>query len=292
MNGIADLVAKTKKQQASKKAAGLRTMKPSPGKHTYRILPTWRLNTQPEECKKEAQPFWHDFAMHWVRTEKNGKPTAYICLEKTFGAECPVCSAIGRGISASDDDATVELLKEANASQKYLLNVLHRTSPDKPNEVQVMEVGQKIFDQLIEFMSEYGDITDLKEGMDLIINREGSGMDTRYTVLPAAKHKPVSKDVMAKLLDLDSVVQQENETKLNLALENLGKVSGIMPSRAAPSSSRASLVDMTDVEDGEYAESSASEADQSEDDEVAADDISEDELDDLLGDLEKDGTNG
>jgi hypothetical protein len=282
MSGIADLVAKTKKAQAAKKASGLRAMKPLPGKHTYRILPTWRLNTMPEKCEAETQPFWHDFAMHWVRTVKGGKPVAYICLEKTFGAECPVCRAIGQGISSSNDDDTVALLKEANASQKYLLNVLHRTSPDKPNEVQVMEVGQKIFDQVIEFLSEYGDITDLNDGIDLIINREGSGLDTTYSVLPAAKSKPVDQSVMTKLFDLDAVVQQENETKLNIALENLGKVSGILPSSHAPSTHRASLVDMSNVEDAEYADSPASSDD---DGSIAADDISDDELDGLLNDL-------
>jgi hypothetical protein len=281
-NGIAELVARTKKAQAAKKASGLRAIKPQQGKHTYRILPTWRLNTMPEECAKDVQPFWHDFAMHWVRTEKNGKPVAYVCLEKTFGSECPICSAIGRGISSSNDDETVDLLKSANASQKYLINVLHRSSPDKPNEVQVMEVGQKIFDQLIEFLSEYGDITDLNDGIDLIINREGTGMDTTYKVLPAAKHKPVDVSVMPQLLDLDAVVQQENETKLNIALENLSKVSGILPATKAPTAHRASLVDMSEVAEAEYADEAPFEADKTE---VAADDISDDELDDLLGDL-------
>jgi hypothetical protein len=290
MSGIQDLIKKTKQEHASKKASNLRTMKPQPGRHTYRILPTWRLNTMPEEAAKEAQPFWHDFAMHWVRTEKNGKPTAYICLEKTFGADCPVCSAIGRGISASNDDETVELLKDANASQKYLFNVLHRSSTDKPNEVQVLEVGNKIFEQILEFVTEYGDITDLADGLDLIIVREGSGLDTKYTVMPAGKSKPVDKGVMEQIFDLDAVVKQENETKLNLALDNLSKVSGVLPAKA--SSSKASLVDMSEVEDASYADANDEvEATDAEDSsESADDDISDDELDDLLGDL--DGTNG
>lgn len=286
MTGIQDLVRKTKQEQAAKKAANLRTLKPLAGKHTYRILPTWRLNTMPDECKKEAQPFWHDFAMHWVRTEKNGKPTAYICLDKTFGADCPVCAAIGRGISASTDDQTIELLKSANASQKYLFNVLHRSSPDKPNEVQILEVGNKIFDQILEFVTEYGDITDLNDGIDLIINREGTGLDTKYSVLPAGKHQKVDPSVMANLFDLDAVVKQENETKLKIALENLSKVSGILP--AATSSNRASLVDMSDVEDGDYSDAPFDADDETTVD-VASDDISDDELDELLGDL--DGTN-
>lgn len=276
---IQEMVAQKKKEQAAKKAANLRTMKPAPGKHTYRILPTWRLKTMPEACKEGAQPFWHDFAQHWVRAEKGGKPVAYVCMDKTFGAECPICSAIGRGISASSDDATVELLKDANAAQKYLFNVLHR-SGDKPNEVQVMEVGTKIYDQILEFVAEYGDITDLKEGKDLIITREGTGMDTKYTVLPAGKHQPVDASVLDSLYDLDAVVQQENETKLHLALDNVAKACGVLP---APRSAggNASLVDMSDVDDAEY-----SDVGEVVDESVAADDISDDELDDLLGDLE------
>lgn len=281
---IQDLVARTKKEQAAKKAANLRTLKPQDGKHTYRILPTWRLNTMPEKCKEAAQPFWHDFAMHYVRSEANGKPTAYICLEKTFGAECPVCAAIGRGISASHDDETIGLLKEANATQKYLLNVLHLTGP-KRDEVQVMEVGQKIFDQILEFVSEYGDITDLKEGMDIIITREGSGLNTTYTVMPNIKSQPVDASVMSKLFDLDAVVKQENETRLSMALDNLAKVSGILPAASASTGHRASLVDMSDVDDADY-----SDVPFEPDTPAGSDDISDDELDSLLSEL--DGTNG
>lgn len=288
-NSIADLIKSKKQDIASKKAAHMRTLKPLDGKHTYRILPSWRIVTRADEGEK-AHPFWHDFAMHYVRESESAKPTAYICVDKTFGQPCDVCSGIGQGIKASHDDATVELLKQANATQKYLLNVLHLSGPN-PTDVQVIEVGQGVFDSILSFVEEYGDITDLKTGWPIIITREGTGLNTKYTVMPGFKPgaAPAALDpsIMSKLVDLDAAVSQENETRLRIALQGLAKVSGILPPAGlAAGGSRPSLVDMSDVEDLDEEEESAVVS--------AAGDVSDDDLDDILADLENDstGTNG
>lgn len=279
MSGIKDLINKKKQEMASKKAASLKTLKPQAGRHTYRILPPWRLRTQPDE--PGPHPFWHDFALHWIKQDPNQKkPDAvYICADKTFGEPCDICNAIGRGIKASDDDQAIEALKACNSQQKYLLNILHRSGPN-PDEVQVMEVGVKIFEQILEFVNEYDDITDLNEGMDIVISKEGTGLNTKYTLMPAAKSKPVDPSVMDNLFDLDAAVAQENETKKQQALNEVGKVVGVLP--PSENTQRASLADMSDLdeaEDAAFEDSDPADAEQ-------ADDLSDDDLDKMLAEFD------
>lgn len=268
-NAMQDLINAKKKDIQSKKASTMQTFKPPMGKSVIRVLPGWRIDA---DGNRDPQ-YWHDFAMHWIRTKKGAKPDAvYVCADKTFGEPCDVCQSIGKAIRGSSDDDIISLLKEANSSQKYLMNVLHRNSSDKKDEVQVMEVGITIFESIMEIICEYGDITRIDEGMDLVIKREGSGFDTKYTVMPSPKSLPVNESVLDQLHDLDAVVAQENETKKQAALQSLGTIVGILPppSESKESASIASSLADEEAEDAVFAESepeeSASVADTSVDD--------------------------
>jgi len=222
---IQDLIAGKQKEMAAKKSRQ-NTLKPQPGKHTYRVLPSWRGG--------EEKQFWHDFAMHFIKTpESAGKPAAvYICSDKTFGKPCEICEAAKKLMAVSTSDDTTKQLKEALSAQRYLLNVLHITGTE-PEKVQIMEVGQGVFEQVCGLIGEYGDITDLNEGTDLIITRTGSGLETKYTVMPAAKSKPVSKAAVANLPNLDEFVAQENPAGETKALTAVGAIVGLLPSDTA-----------------------------------------------------------
>jgi hypothetical protein len=225
---IQDLIAGKQKDMAAKKSRQ-NTLKPQPGKHTYRLLPSWRGG--------DDKQFWHDFAMHFIKTpESAGKPAAvYVCSEKTFGKPCEICEAAKKLMAVSTSDEQSKQLKEALSAQRYLVNVLHLTGTE-PEKVQIMEVGQGVFEAICGLIGEYGDVTDLNEGTDLIINRTGTGLDTKYTVMPAAKSKPVSKAVAANLPNLDEFVAQENPAGETKALTAVGAIVGLLPS-ATPATS-------------------------------------------------------
>lgn len=245
---IQDLIAKKQKEMAAKKQRQ-NTLKPAAGKHAYRILPG-------AYGGMEGQ-FWHDFGAHFIKTPASAdKPEAvYICTEKTFGKSCPVCDAIRKSIGVTDDDKMLEMLKKAHSAQRYLLNVLHLTGPE-PKKVQVLEVGQGVFDSICELIQEYGDITDVDSGIDIVIKREGTGLDTSYSVLPAAKSQPFPKEVLANRIDLDEFVAQENPAGETKALTAVGGIIGILPPAGKPalpgSEARPKLTDMSDAEDGDY----------------------------------------
>lgn len=223
---IQDLIAGKQKDMAAKKSRQ-NTLKPQPGTHTYRVMPSWRGG--------DEKQFWHDFAMHFIKTpESAGKPAAvYVCSDKTFGKPCEVCEAAKKLMAVSTNDDQTKQLKEALSAQRYLLNVLHLTGTE-PNKVQIMEVGQGVFESICGLIGEYGDITDLNEGTDLKITRTGSGLDTKYTVMPAAKSKPVPASMIANLPNLDEFVAQENPAGETKALTAVGTIVGLLPSAGTP----------------------------------------------------------
>lgn len=249
---IADLIKQKKQELEAKNAAYIRTIKPADGTHTYRILPGWRVDA----AGARDPQFWHEFGQHYIKSSPKGKPEAvYICTEATFNKPCDVCAAIASNIRNCEDDATLELLSEAKAPQRYLLNVLHR-SGSEPNKVQVLEVGGRLFESILSLMEEWGDITDLASGKDIKIVRSGAGLNTVYSVLPAASSQPVPTSVLSQLNNLDAMVSQENPAKAQITLTALAKIVGIMPpsgaATAALTAAQMRVPDLTSAEDAAF----------------------------------------
>lgn len=269
---IQDLIAGKQRDMAAKKSRQ-NTLKPQPGTHAYRILPSWRGG--------DDKQFWHDYAMHFIKAKGETKPAAvYICSDKTFGKPCEVCEAAKKLMAVSTNDDMTKQLKEALSAQRYLLNVLHLTGTE-PGKVQIMEVGQGVFESICGLIGEYGDITDLNEGTDIKITRTGTGLDTKYTVLPAAKSKPVPASVLGQLPNLDEFVAQENPAGETKALTAVGAIAGLLPASgsAAPRGSHPALSQLSaEADDAEYETVSPTARASA----TVVDDADLDELDELL----------
>ena len=269
---ILTLIQNKQKEMASKKQRTA-TFKPAAGAHTYRILPSWNHASGDKK-------FWHDFGIHFIKSPTSGdKPEAvYVCAEKTYERPCEICDSIRHKIGTCADDKLLDYLKKASSAQRYLVNVLHLSGPE-PTKVQVMEVGQGVFDALLGLIPEYNDITDLDEGTDVKITREGSGLDTKYAVMPCRVSKPVSPAVLKDLVNLDDYVALENPVGQAKALSAVGSIIGISHSSGAalPRSTAAALADMSDdIEEAEFTPvKKVSGSD------LTADDL--DDLDELLG---------
>lgn len=294
---IQELIAAKQKEIAAKKGRQ-RAFKFPIGKTKVRILPSWRGDGDMQ--------FWHDFGTHFIKDDKGETAAIYVCTDKTFNRDCDVCKAIGLGIKNAHDDETIELMKEANSGQQYLMNALIRGDENNKEPV-LLAVGIGVFSDICDIIEEYDDITDLENGIDLTITREGTGRrDTKYTVIPAAKSAKVPKEVMTKLNNLDEYVAQEDEGNLHKAIAAVTTTAGLLPSARPATPASAALVDKTssksiadDLAD-DVLEAEISELEESEDDMMAAmsgeldeapaeteqEDLGDDELDELLADLE------
>jgi hypothetical protein len=227
MSALLELLKNKKQDLASGKRR--KTVKPAAGRSRWRILQSWR---------GAGQQFWHDFGQHFVKNADNTIAAIYVCTDKTFGRPCPVCDAVQSAIKGATDDATMELLKEAKSAGRVLLNAVQLDGPT-PGEVQILELAPTVFEQVLGIATEYEEagesiiMGDGNPGSDIIITREGTGKNTKYQTMLAAKASAVSPDVLTKLHDLDAYVQQESVEQQQRALNSVRSVAGLLAAPAA-----------------------------------------------------------
>lgn len=263
---------KNKKQALKQKA---KTLKPNPGANRYILLPGWR--------KGEEHIWFHDFGQHYVKNAAGEIQAVYVCADKTYGNPCPICEGLSKAIKMTSDDETVALLKEAASGQSYLMNVLALDADDDATP-QILEVRKSVFGQFVDLIEEWGAaMFDPETPQIVTVNREGKGLNTKYTVQISPKKHTLPKGVMSKLNNLDDYVRQENEEQQRRALSAINNVAGLLPS-APTGSDKPRTPALTDDSDAELRDlETKREAAVSKP--SAADIALDDELDDLLGDL-------
>lgn len=198
------------------------------GKTTFRVLPFQVEDGEPGQ-------FWFETAVHWIKTETNGKPVAVCgCDAVVHSTSCKVCSAIelAKPSAVSDEDA--KLIKEWNAKKGVLIQVLILSGSDaSPDNPQIVELTPTTFSQVMSVMEEYSsqcDITDPQTGMNLVVERSGKGLDTKYQIMTTPTGpKTVAKGVMEKCVNLKELVEKEffrgDEVKAITAISNMTGIS-------------------------------------------------------------------
>lgn len=176
------------------------------GKTTVRILPG--------DPAVNNGKFWAELGVHWIKTEKNGKPVAVVgCHDEVYDRECPVCTMISKAMATAVDDESIAIIKEWKTKRTSLFNAIIRDGADKSDDPQILELTGGATGNLLGIIAEYDaadvNILDLTEGMDFVIERKGKGFDTEYTVMPAPKSKPLDKKVMDKVHDLQAFIEKE-----------------------------------------------------------------------------------
>lgn len=202
----------------ARKTSGINAIRPPAGQSRWRILPGWR--------KADRETFFHYYGKHWVK-DADGKVLAtYLCERDTYGRPCPVCDVVGAAIRSTKDDTVLKDLKEMTARRGVLVNALmiSGTGAD-PNKPVLLDLPPSLFDNILIplLASRMGDdinLLDLKEGRDVIINREGTGLSTRYTLTDAAKATAIDPSVLDRVLDIDAWLTSE---------KSRGDVKGVAP---------------------------------------------------------------
>lgn len=207
-----------------------RVKKPADGKTVWRILPS----TDDEN----PGAFYRVFGQHWIKDQSGKLQTVVVCEDITFDKPCPVCSAMHKAKMASPDKETTDALDESYPKRTYLMNAVYLEGPDADQQVHVLEVGKKVMDGILNIAENlYSDeevvFVDPKEGVDIIINRSGKGLQTAYTVSGRSQKasKPVSASAMLGRIDLEAFVSDESESKKAKAiatLESMTASAGLM----------------------------------------------------------------
>ena len=127
--------------------------RPQDGEQTLRIVPT-----------ADGDPF-KDFWFHY----EIGNNPGFLCPKKNFGDNCPVCAFAGRLFDENTEESR-RMAKKFLPRQRFFSPVLVRGEEDKG--VRMWGYGKMAYESLLNLVlnPEYGDITDVEEGTDLVIN--------------------------------------------------------------------------------------------------------------------------
>jgi hypothetical protein len=237
---------KKREEEKAREAARLAMMrrketywKPKPGSNSFRLLPPWT-----DDGPNSGQ-FWREVYVHFgvtcfdspdpdnafsVSCPKETPHAAELCgLEPDSAMTCPVCEAVA-ALRQSQDPADVEMAKNSRAKQRLYSNIIDLDDPTWTQEaidewkakncpedflptlgdvkIQVFTYGPQIMNMILDFFSDNVDLTDLTNGRDLFLEREGTGKKTKYRLRPnlEATEAPIEDDQLSSLEDLDKVM--------------------------------------------------------------------------------------
>lgn len=119
---------------------------------------------------------------HFINIPGSAAPVVFACPSRMANEVCPACAEANRlnrtGLSADRDCA-----KDFWPSRRIFAAVIDRDDPGKGP--QIFGFGPMIDDQLNAIRRNEdigGDYTDPIDGFDIVIEKTGSGLDTRYKV--------------------------------------------------------------------------------------------------------------
>ena len=240
-------VEKAKKKAAEEAARAasfgtfgtLKWWKAKKGKNRIRVMPPWTAEGN------NAYQWWREIWVHWNIGPDEDNQQSVACPKKTPPGDqtCPICDEVER-LRKSGDPADLELAKNMKAKMRIYANIidlkdaswteedveeLAAAGTDSNNvpevgdpKIQVYSFGSTIFKDLLDYYTDVIDITDLDEGHNVLLTREGDGLNTDYRVRieQEASKAPVPDDE-PKLHNLDNIMQVKSEAELLAIMEGV-----------------------------------------------------------------------
>jgi len=174
--------------------------KPLEGKNQIRILPPWN---------DEGYPF-HEECFHYG-LKREGKNVS------VPGPHPVIMKAIKKLEKSGKEDS--KLAKRLAPRTKFYANILDR----KSKKIMVWGFSRKILSTILSYMADpdWGDITDIEEGHDLIIERTGQNLDTKYEIRIKPKPSELGDVNLDELHQLDELVEEIDDDEVEEMLEQV-----------------------------------------------------------------------
>lgn len=180
---------------------------PKEGRSVIRILPE----------TGEMEFFFQEVGRH--NFPPDNKKNCY-CPKFTSHNElpCPVCEIVDDLYKG--DKASQAMAGNLRVRKSYWMNVIVRGTKEGEADSgpYIYTPGQTVFSAIAALISDpdYGDIMSTEDGLDIIIERTGSGLNTEYQVKPRRNSSPLSdnkeeiEEWLSKARDLTWVQVSEN----------------------------------------------------------------------------------
>lgn len=188
--------------------------KPEEGRNIIRILPE----------VGEMEFFFQEVGRHFNLPDVEDADKTLVCPDFTTGGEepCPICEVVQQ-LYSSGSVEDKELASKWRVRKSFWMNVVVRKAGDRGGNTAegpyIFTPGVMIFQSIQSLISDpdYGDISDLEQGIDIIIDRNGTGIDTSYKVYPRkGNFHPIHEDadqssrILNEAVDLSYVLLTEN----------------------------------------------------------------------------------
>ena len=164
--------------------------RPEDGETIIRILPT-----------SDGDPF-KEFWFHY----NLGKNPGFLSPKKNFGEDDPLNDFV-RQLYNEGSDESIKMAKNLSARQRFFSPVLVRGQEEEG--VRVWGFGKTAYKELLNLVlnPEYGDITDVDQGTDLVINygKPPGAQFPQTTIVPRRKPSPLAKSSDEAVALLDSI---------------------------------------------------------------------------------------
>lgn len=185
---------------------------PSDGDSRVRIMPP---------ATEEAENFWFKTGTHYgVGPDERVVPCP---TESGVSEKCYLCRLVKR-LGKGDEDEQDEAKRMA-ARPRYLVSIVDYAEPEAG--IRVWQCPVTVMRLLRKFRlneDEYGDMTDLEDGYDILITKTGTGINTKYDATPARKNtKFPTKDLLNHKADAVAELYQALKDE-ELELPNLEEV--------------------------------------------------------------------
>lgn len=182
----------------------------------------------------------HEDAPSWFRGYKehglrpNGKFQTFTCpLSIDADDACPICEE-GKELYEALGEANIKRAKNLYAKSAFLYNAYVYSNPDSKglkDGIVILKSGVKVYKQLMEFdndpAGDWGDISNLQDGIDFRITRKGKGrFDTEYVVSPVPTRTNIIEKLEAEGFeigapnDLTAVYPPKSFEELQVALKD------------------------------------------------------------------------
>jgi len=198
---------------------GVKFWKTKEGRSKFRLIVDWPGNNG---------VYFRDVATHYkVGPEKKSITCTKMTstLAKQSGKECYLCDKVLE-LMSSEDESAQAAGKELRATTRYLMNIFVRNTGTEGGGLKIGQFPRTVHEAIYEFVfnpEDHGEITDLIEGNDIIVERKGSGLDTKYKVSLAKIASPLStnereiKQVLEQAVDLNRFINFTDEETMRAA---------------------------------------------------------------------------
>lgn len=156
--------------------AGITQYKGQPGSNFMRVI-----DLHFSQYAKEKKPFYGKAI--YVHNHVGADDRTFICMKKMYGLPCAVCELSDKLKAANSDDARI---KELWPSSRYLFFVFDtRSALTERKGLQWYDAPVAIKDGIVSLSTDPRtqrtiDISSRDEGMDVVFDRVGSGINTKY----------------------------------------------------------------------------------------------------------------